>query len=250
MSAAGGVGASVSAMRAAVGAAAGGRGQLVVVEGPAGLGKSWLLRAALEDARERGLRVLAARGSELEREFSFGLVRQLFEPAVAAAGERGCESLFAGPAAPARALFESGPAGAGVGGDGSCVVLHGLYRLLWNVAGGAGLVVAVDDVQWGDLPSLRFLVFLLSRLETLPLALLVALRDGECAQNALAAQIASAPSAIALRARPLSRGEVAGLVAGALGREPGPRFTQECHAATAGNPLFLRALLGEVSTRG
>ena len=236
-------------MTAAIGAAAAGRGQLVVVEGPPGLGKTWLLKAALADARELGLKTLTARASELEREFDFGVVRQLLEPVVAAAGEQGAESLFAGGAAPARPLFEPGPAGAALAVDASCVVLHGLYRLLCNVADGAALTLTVDDLHWADDLSLRFLVFLLSRLEELPFALLVAMRDGETAENALAAQIASAPSAIALRPRPLSRSQVAELVGAALGREPEPEFTQECQAATAGNPLFLRALLREVSLR-
>jgi predicted ATPase len=69
----------LEALAAAVGAAADGTSGLVLVEGPAGIGKSRLLAAARMLADERGLRVLAARGGELEREFPFGIVRQLFE---------------------------------------------------------------------------------------------------------------------------------------------------------------------------
>ena len=57
-----------------------GRPGLALVEGPAGIGKSRLLAATREAAEGAGFRVLAARGSDLERELPFGIVRQLFEP--------------------------------------------------------------------------------------------------------------------------------------------------------------------------
>ena len=53
-----------------------GSGGAVVLEGPAGIGKSSLLAAA-RSAAEKRMRVLSARGSELERELPFGVVRQL-----------------------------------------------------------------------------------------------------------------------------------------------------------------------------
>ncbi len=64
-------------------AAGGGCGSAVWVEGPAGIGKTRLLRAAREHARAAGMRVLSARAGALERDFAFGVVRALFEPAVA-----------------------------------------------------------------------------------------------------------------------------------------------------------------------
>jgi hypothetical protein len=50
---------------------------------------------------------LTARGSELEREFPFGVVRQLFEPPLTDGEAR--ERWLAGAAAPARAIFEAAP---------------------------------------------------------------------------------------------------------------------------------------------
>ena len=69
-------------LEAEIAAAAAGSGRLVVIEGPAGIGKTRLLAEA-GDGRGGPMRVLSARGSELEREFPFGVVRQLFEAAVA-----------------------------------------------------------------------------------------------------------------------------------------------------------------------
>src|SRR6478609_5149448 len=62
-----------------------GRGRFVVVEGPEGIGKTALFAAARTAAAGHGMRVLRARGTELEGEFAFGVVRQLFEPALAGA---------------------------------------------------------------------------------------------------------------------------------------------------------------------
>src|SRR5688500_18565742 len=59
-----------------------GSGSAVLVEGPGGIGKTELLLAAERAARARSMIVATARGAELEREFAFGVVRQLFEPAV------------------------------------------------------------------------------------------------------------------------------------------------------------------------
>ena len=78
----------LAALRGLVNAAAEGNGRLAAIEGSAGLGKTRLLAEARAMAEELGFRVLRARGGELEREFDFGIVRQLFEPLLAAASRR------------------------------------------------------------------------------------------------------------------------------------------------------------------
>jgi hypothetical protein len=60
--------------------AAAGAGRVVVVEGPAGIGKTSLLMSARDAVQARSFAVAAARGSELERAYAWGIVRQLLEP--------------------------------------------------------------------------------------------------------------------------------------------------------------------------
>src|SRR6058998_2663984 len=133
---------------ALIGAAREGAGRLVLVEGGAGIGKTRLLAAARERGAEAGMEVLAARGGELEREFPFGVVRQLFEPALLEAAER--ERLLADAAAPALAVFDLG----GDVEDGSSfATLHGLYWLAVNACADQPLLLCVDDLHWCDRPS-------------------------------------------------------------------------------------------------
>lgn len=87
----------------------------MLVEGPAGIGKSALLLAARTQARDDGFRVLSAAGGELETDFPYGVVRQLFEPVLAR--EPQGEKLLAGAAALARpvlAVHTAGPSPADV----------------------------------------------------------------------------------------------------------------------------------------
>jgi len=72
--------AELSALEAALGDALAGRGGVIVLQGPAGIGKTSLLDTLREAAPERGLAVAAARGSELETAYAWGVARQLLEP--------------------------------------------------------------------------------------------------------------------------------------------------------------------------
>jgi ABC-type cobalamin/Fe3+-siderophores transport system ATPase subunit len=90
-----------------------GRGRVVLIEGPAGIGKSALLKEASEQAVRRAMRVMSAQGAVLERDFSFGVVRQLLEPLVVQAGPTRRGELLAGAAqlaAPVLSVETSGGA--------------------------------------------------------------------------------------------------------------------------------------------
>src|SRR5689334_1352568 len=64
--------AEVAALQEELTRAGAGTGRVTVVEGPGGIGKSRLLGALADRARQQGFRVASARGAELEREFPFG----------------------------------------------------------------------------------------------------------------------------------------------------------------------------------
>ena len=86
-----------------------GRGRFLVIEGPAGMGKTALLAAARTEAAEGGMRVLRSRGTELERNFAFGVVRQLVEPPLVEASELERAELLHGAAGVAAGLIRDPP---------------------------------------------------------------------------------------------------------------------------------------------
>jgi len=169
--------------------AAMGTGHVALVEGRAGIGKTQLLAEARRRAAEGGLRTLGARGGELEREFAFGVVRQLFEPLVVQAEAR--NRLLAGAAAAARPIFEPLQSADEDLGDTSFAVLHGLFWLTVNLSSESPHLLAIDDLHWCDRASLRFLAYLVRRLEGLPVLVVCSLRQSEPdADLALLAEIA------------------------------------------------------------
>jgi DNA-binding CsgD family transcriptional regulator len=222
-----------------------GEGALLLIEGPPGVGKTALARAA---ANRAPLVPLQAKGSELEQPFAFGVVRQLLEPVTSqelTGRERPDARLFAGGAGPAARLFRPGERWSGHH-DVGFEALHSLYWLMVNIADRAPALVLVDDCQWADQDSLRFLAYLAQRIEGLPVAMLLTRRPANSPEGggeALWAQLASRPSAIMVYPRPLSPAAVAALVRECLAADAADEFCRACHAATGGNPLFLRELL-------
>jgi tetratricopeptide (TPR) repeat protein len=129
-------------------------------------------------------------------------------------------------------------------------VLHGLYWLTVNLTAGGPVAIVVDDAQWCDTASLRYLAYLVKRLEGLPVLLLVAVRTGEPTEDdALLAEVVLDPSVSVLRPPPLSAQAAAALVRERLG-EGAESFVDACHTMTSGNPLLLRQLLRALEDEG
>ena len=237
-------------LRSALSDARQGRGRLILAEGTAGLGKTSLLRAAADIAAGSGVACLRARANELERDFAYGCVRQLLEPAVAKASEPERERLFEGAASIARPLLaatERAPATAPA--DYTVSMLHGLYWLLNNLAAELPLLLCIDDLHWSDRESLQFLNYLAPRLDGLALAVFASARTPDRAASELA-RLAAAPETRLLRLEPLSIEATATLCAQVLGTVPTGDFAAACRTATGGNPFYLKALLREARERG
>ena len=223
-----------------------GRGRMLLLEGRAGIGKTSLTEVACSRAAELGCEVLRARGSELESGFAFGVVRQLFERRLEAAGQGERAALLAGPAAAARPLLAGELAGQPAG-DSSFGVLHGLYWLVVNLAAARPLLLAIDDAHWADEPSLRWLAYLARRLDGLAAGVLVALRPGDPAAMGAPLLTVCAEAAAVLRPALLSEQAVSAMVRVAVhdgtGGEADDELCAAVYTACGGNPLYLTELL-------
>src|SRR3954452_18210258 len=143
--------AELAALAAMLDAARAGEGRLVLVEGSVGIGKTRLLSEARALAVAAEFDVLTARGGELEGQFAFGIVRQLFEAALATATPELRAELLAGAAGLCAALFASAPTTAsGEGTESAFAILHGLYWLAANFASRTPTLLVVDDLHWSD----------------------------------------------------------------------------------------------------
>ncbi len=236
---------------AAIRGALTGSGGTLLIQGPPGIGKSRLLARGASTARELGMRVLEARGALLERDFAFGVVRQLFEPALVGLAEPKRDRLFDGAASLARGLFdESVPSKAEARGDATFGVLHGLYWLTVSLADQGPLLLSVDDAHWADPSSLRFLGYLSRRLDGIPVLLAATGRHADPEADMLWHELRQEPTATELRPSILSPEAVTAAVRRRLSEAADADFCRACHRATGGNPLFLRELLVALEASG
>ena len=241
--------AEVARLRSAMEAAANGAGSLLVVTGPPGIGKTTLLGAAQAGAAEAGLLVRRARGTELERSFPLGVVRQLFERPLAEAGERARAELLAGAEAAGVAL-DPGSVAAQGRGDVSFAVAHAMYWLVANLSARQPLALLVDDAHWADPASLRVLGHLAARLEDLPVALVLCRRDADPEADVQLLGALDAGAAAILRPAPLGVEASSTVLRDALGDAPDLAFTAACQRATGGNPFLLGELAGSLRADG
>jgi DNA-binding CsgD family transcriptional regulator len=229
----------------------GGRGgdRLLAIEGPPGIGKTSLVVETRARAEEAGMQALSARGSELERTFAYGVVRQLFEPFLARLPAQDRRELLAGAAALAAPVFDPAWLAAESTADAPWAALHGLYWLTANVATRRSLLLAVDDLHCCDLPSLRLLAYLLPRMEGLSLVIVVGLRPSEPGEDpGLVGQIVSDPLTTVIRPAPLSADATACLVRETLSPDADDAFCAACHRETGGNPELLRGLVHSIAS--
>jgi DNA-binding CsgD family transcriptional regulator len=235
--------AEIDAVLAEVGT---GDGRAVAIEAGAGLGKTRLLKEARRMGASAGLSVLSARATELERDFTFALVRQLFGARLAALAAEEREQVLEGASSARSALGLEQEDGES---PDSFSVLHGLYWVTAALAERGPLLIEIDDAHWADASSLDYLRFLLPRLEELPVLLVIALRPDEPDLRDGLRRILSDPSLLHLVPAPLSEKAAGTLLSQELGREPDPIFVTTCHEQSGGNPFLLSELARTLAER-
>jgi DNA-binding CsgD family transcriptional regulator/tetratricopeptide (TPR) repeat protein len=215
-----------------------GRGQVCVVEGPSGIGKSRLLEACADLANAEEMQVLRVRCSELSRDHPFGVVQNLFGPELARAGRAMRARLMQGPASLAEPVF-----GQGVAAD-EFAVTHGLYWLTVNFVEQCPLALLVDDLSWADESSQRFFAYLAERLDDLPAAFVATIRTGDPgSESALVGSVWDATTTATIRPAALSAQAIEALLSAALpDRDVHCDVIPSVMQLTGGNPFFVVAV--------
>jgi DNA-binding CsgD family transcriptional regulator len=144
-------------------------GSTLVFRGEPGIGKSRLLAQAARLARERDIVVLRTTGVQAEAHLAFAGLHQLLRP---------IRSRAVNLPAPHRAALDAAFGVADAAPPEQFRIAMAGLDLLSDVAAETPLLVVVDDAQWLDRPSADVLAFIARRIESDPIVLLVATRDG------------------------------------------------------------------------
>ncbi|MEU4390615.1 AAA family ATPase [Kribbella sp. NPDC023855] len=244
--------AELSRIAAALDASKEGEGKVLVIEGEAGIGKTRLVDEARAMAKERGFVRMQATGDELESAMAWGVVRQMVERSISRYSGATREAIIAGPTG--RALEALDKATPDAGDAEVARTMHALWWVAVDLASPRPLLITVDDAQWSDLPSLRFLSYLSKRVADLPIALIVATRPPPDRLGPLA-ELTVSRHVERLLPRPLSRDGIAALTSdrvGGHGRSehqevvPAAPVVDAVLAASGGNPFLAESLLDEL----
>ncbi len=231
----------LAVIEAALAGAVRGEGSLVLVDGPAGVGKTTLMLAARDAAGEEGLLLLRARGSELERPFGFGVIRQLFDPVVQ--GEHGAKLLNGSArfAASVLDVDQSSPP------QDPFSTRNSIYWLTANLASRQPVLMLVDDAHWADDASLEVLAHLANRLHGIPVALILAARsEASWAPLELLRRTVAELGSL-LHPSPLGE-EAAITLIRSFAPEADEALCRACFEASGGNPFLLRELARSLIT--
>jgi DNA-binding CsgD family transcriptional regulator/tetratricopeptide (TPR) repeat protein len=230
--------AELEQLSALLDAARSGRGQVCVIEGPSGVGKTRLLDECYQSSDPFGVHAVRARGNELTRDYPFSVARTLFEARLTNVSPEARAKLMRGSAALAEPLFGQGHASDHFG------VIHGLYWLTVHLAEQQPMAMLVDDVHWADDLTLRFLAYVAERIEDVSLAMVVTIRTGDpFADSELISHLWDAATAPPIRPAELSEKGVAALLTDALpDRQVDATLVCAVVRETGGNPLFVLAM--------
>ncbi len=234
---------------------AGSSGHVVLLHGEAGIGKSRMLQEALAHAQRRGLPTLATNCYEIERSIAYQPVMDLASQAVAAVAQTRLRSiapvLLAEIAALVPGITACLPALPALSSDfpeaRQARLFQALLQLFDVLALPHPLVMALDNIQWTDDASLRFVHFLARQAASHPLLLLCAFRDDEIdAAPRLAPWVDSLRHEPHLRTLALPRlalADVQQLLERMDQAPPLPGLADRLHRDSEGNPFFVWSLL-------
>ena len=209
------------------------------VFGEAGIGKSVLLSAVRDAARDEGMLVLSARAAEHERDVPFGVVVDALDDHVATMHPRRVAALGSdlGAVLPAAAAHASAPPGSETGAAERFRYHRALRSLLELLGREQPVVLVLDDLHWADDASVELVLHLLRRPPRGAHLLVFALRPVDPAPRLLDAA-RHAPAMTHLPLLPLEREAALEL----LEDVDDPGLRERVATEAAGNPLFLGEL--------
>ncbi|XVV09963.1 LuxR C-terminal-related transcriptional regulator [Actinoplanes sp. CA-131856] len=205
-------------------------GAVLLVSGPVGVGKTALLQAMVARAGHQGGWCFVVTGSARERDHPFGVMDRMIQ------SMRG-----AGMADPFPGGLDSG--------EDFFAMMDRVAATVRDFARGQTLLVGIDDVHFADEQSLRGLSYLIRRVESS--RVVVVLNESTSYEREMAglwAEMLHLPFCRRVRLAPLGAADVAEQLRERFGAIPGRAFAQFCADVSGGIPLLLHALIDDLAT--
>ena len=235
--------AELEALEAALAEAADGRPSVAFVAGDSGVGKTRMLAELTDRARERGALVLAGETVDFggEGELPYLPLVAALRPLV-----RSGDPALTGPLRGRSRRCCPGRRAAEAGGD-QAQVFEGLLSVLDALGRERPVLLVIEDLHWADRSTRAALAFLARSLTDERVLVVGSYRPDELRRRhplrSLLAELERAPSARRVALEPLSREQLAELLARSLGRPPEPELLERLWSRSGGNPLFGEELL-------
>jgi DNA-binding CsgD family transcriptional regulator len=239
-------------------AAARGVGGVALIEGEPGIGKTRLLAEAARHARACGVRVRHARTDPMMTGRPFAPLLEALDIPVGPATGAGAGSGAAAPG-PVVTAGQAGGLAAEIAAvaallapadetspGGEFALVDRVVDLVERLAAAGPLMLACDDVQWADQPSLRVLYRICQLTRVLPVLLVLSRRPAPVpAALAHLGRRLDGDGAVRLLLEPLSPSEAREMAAERLGSRLDEHLAR--HVARAnGNPLLVEELIDNV----
>ncbi len=253
----------LSRLTSALADARDGRGQLVMLAGSGGIGKTRLAQQLAAQAEAEGVTVLWGRCLEEPGAPPYWPWRQLLRSYLRSSGDPDPARTFGNTLAdiasiaPELAEHVAVPTSDGAALDSaqSRFQLFDAIVGFWRrAARRAPLLLVFEDLHWADATSLRLLAFLASELNDCALLVLATYRDTELSrQHPLfdtLAELARSPAFSRIELGGLSGQETEQFMAAALGSAASAHFASAIHTRTEGHPLFLEETLRYIAESG
>ena len=216
-------------------------GGALLILGDAGMGKTRLVDAVLEDARARGWHTLRGAGREEEGRPPYGPIIEAIDPLIAARPDL-LESLYESSRRVIALLSPSATAGdAGSRGD---VERHQVFAAVWQLvhaaSGEAGVLMAFEDLHAADVATLLLVHYLSRAARQAPVLIVLTARHGEAGPELarVRASLSEQRAGVEIVLRPLSTSALTTIAERAADRQLGAGTLEAIAAAAAGNPFF------------
>ena len=217
----------------------------LLLTGDPGIGKTTVWQEGLASALQRGYRTLSCGPVEAETRLSYAALGDLLEPVLE-------EALPTLPEPQRRALevalLRAPSSGARANQRAVSLAVLGCLR---SVASSTPVVVAIDDIQWMDLPSVRVLQFVVRRLKGDPVGLMSAARGTDPDEDPLGvAPSFSGDRVHRIHIGPLSAEAIERVILDKVAEGFQRTMLLRLHETSGGNPFFAQEIGRALLRRG